>query len=161
MKGKGSFLLMIMVCVLVALVMLPTTLVFVVGMLPTFVSFFVDKTRRRARSISVGAFNLAACSLFFLKLWGAERAMSMALDIISDPVAIIVMYMGAGAGYAIDMAVNMVVASVMYSKVEKRQWTIKKTQKDLVKRWGKEVAGDVPLDRHGFPVEEIYKKSLD
>jgi hypothetical protein len=35
-----------------------------------------------------------------------------------------------------------------------RSGAIKRRQAELIERWGKEVTGEIPTDRHGFPLEE-------
>lgn len=153
MNRRLTALIVISAVICMALVMLPTTILICVGMLPSVVCFFVDKTKNKAQTVSVGAFNLAACMLFLLRVWTSNRGLEVALDIVFDPLAIIVMYMGAAAGYVLDVIVSNAASAVMYKKVEMRQQVIKKTQKELVDRWGDKVMGQIPLDRSGFPVE--------
>jgi uncharacterized SAM-binding protein YcdF (DUF218 family) len=141
MKYKLQKLILIFVCLCAAIILLPVTIIVAVGMLPTLVSFFVDKTRGKAQTISVGAFNFAACFLFLVRLLSAGSLLDEALSIVTDPVAIIVIYMGAGAGYLVDIVVSSVAVGLAYKKIESRQVTIKKIQRDLVERWGKEVSG--------------------
>jgi hypothetical protein len=137
-----------------ALVMLPTTILLAVGMLPSVVCFVADKTKNKAQTIAVAAFNLAACTLFLLRVWTSQQGLGIAMEIVLDPLAIVVMYMGAAGGYAVDIIVSSAASAVMYKKTELRQQSIKKTQKELIERWGEKVTGRLQLDRSGFPVEK-------
>jgi hypothetical protein len=80
-----------------------------------------------------------------------------ALNIATDPQAVIVMYAAAGAGYMIDWSMSSVVAAILYQRGLARQESIKKRQAELVSRWGAEVTGQIPLDHQGFAVEPPEK----
>lgn len=136
----------------VGLVALPTLLIFAVGMIPTLVSFVVDKTRRRAQTVSVGAISFAACMFYVLDLWGAGNDLDGAFTIVSNPMMIVVTFGAAAVGYGIDIVVSGMASHIMYANLKRRQSRIKKSQKDLVERWGREVRGDIPLDAHGVPI---------
>jgi hypothetical protein len=65
---------MILVCsIVMAVVFLPTTILLVVGMLPTLVAALVDRTRERVLGMTVGSMNLAGCTPFVIELWSGEH----------------------------------------------------------------------------------------
>ncbi len=149
--GRNAILLF---GLLSAIMFLPTTLVIVVGMLPTPMVAMVERTGKRlAKAVTVGAMNLAGCSLFVVELWSNGQTFDRALSIITDPTAIIVMYGAASAGYVIDWAMTGLVANVMYERGKKRQKDILLEQEALVERWGREVKGEDVLDEDGFAIE--------
>ncbi|MCB1532950.1 MAG: hypothetical protein KDJ35_08800 [Alphaproteobacteria bacterium] len=135
-------------------VFMPTTVLLIVGMLPTMVAIFVDRTRQKNRAVTVGAINLAGCTPFLLELWSQGHSLEKTLFIVSDPMAIVVMYSAAAVGYMIDWAMTGLISSFLYNRGQKRIETVKKRQKDLVERWGQKVTGSVPLDQYGFPVHD-------
>lgn len=124
-----------------AILALPTTLILCIGALPSIIAFVTDKTRRKARAISITALNLAACSLYLLKLWSHGNDFHYALALISDPFSIVVMYVGAAAGYAIDWFLSGAISQVLYAKAKARQKDIVKRQEVLTKRWGRQITG--------------------
>lgn len=138
---------------LAGLVMMETTLILLVGMLPTLVAFFIDRTTEKTRVLTVGAMNAAGCAPFVLQLWTTQNSMNSALSIITDPRTIIVMYCAAGVGYIVDWAISGLVGSIMVQRGTMRRNHIAKRQADLVERWGPEVTGELPLDRYGFPIQ--------
>lgn len=133
---------------------LSTTLLLLIGMLPTLVSLFIDRTSDKNRPLTVGAMNLAGCAPFVLQLWTTDTSMDNAFGIITDPRTIIVMYCAAGVGYIIDWAVSGLVGSVMVQRGETRRNQIAKRQAELVERWGPEVSGDVAVDHYGFAIHD-------
>lgn len=154
-KKKGTFIMgpFLIMVLLMALLFLPTTLLLFAGMLPSVAAFMVDKHRKKATALSVAALNLVGCSPFLFELWRSGNTVQEALDIVSDPMVIIVMYSAAGVGYVIDWVVSSIAGSFLFQRDELRIKFIESRQKELVERWGHEVKGEVKLDNEGFPLE--------
>ncbi len=138
---------------LAAVLFIPSTILLVVGMLPTVVAALIDR-KGGARAITVGALNLCGCIPFLMDLWTKGHTTGLAVNLITDPLTIIVMYAAAGIGYMIDWALSGIVATILVQRSTARMEAIRKRQADLVARWGKEVTGELPLDSEGFPVDE-------
>lgn len=137
--------------VITAAVFLPSTLLLMIGMIPTPFAVLVDRTRGKSKVITVGAMNLAGCSPFLFELWINEHSFRKSMDIISDPFAIVVMWSAAAVGYILNWAMTGIVSASLFQRGLSRQKYIQKKQKELVERWGPEVTGDMPLDAQGFP----------
>ncbi len=118
MGWRGRILLVGML--LTAVAALPTTVIFFVGMMPTIVSRFTDKSGGLTRVLTVGFMNFAACFPFWYELMQRGHKFDNAIDIISSPIAIIVMYLGAGAGYVIEWVLSSIVAGIMVGRGKKR-----------------------------------------
>ena len=139
-KSQPNKLVIVAALGFFALLVLPTSLLLLIGCLPTFVAFYVDKTPRKSLATSVAAMNLAGASLYLFKLWGGGHGLHLSLSLLSDPMTIVVMYGGAGLGYVIDLIVGGAVTEVMFLKAKKRKDSIDKEQAKLIKRWSKKVA---------------------
>jgi hypothetical protein len=146
--------------VILGAVFMPSAVLLIIGMMPTIAATFADPKRAGTRVVTVGALNLAGCVPFLFKLWSQGHEFDTALNIATDPQAIIVMYAAAGAGYMIDWSMSSVVAAILYQRGLARQESIKKRQAELVLRWGAEVTGQIPLDHQGFAVEPPEKKPI-
>lgn len=154
-KGKSTVLLCAMA--LAAVAVLPTTVIFFIGMIPTIVVRITDKSKDRSRVLTVGFMNFAACFPFWFKLIQGGHKFDVALSLVANPFNIVVMYSGALVGYLIEWSLSGFIAGMMVQRGQKRLEAIKKTQEELVERWGREVSGEIPLDIHGFPVEHKEK----
>lgn len=153
-KKSGWGLQVIMIFGLLAAVLfMPTTILLVVGMLPTVVAALIDR-KGGARAITVGALNLCGCIPFLMDLWTKGHTSALSVSLITDPLTIIVMYAAAGIGYMIDWALSGIVATILVQRSTSRLEAVRKRQADLVARWGKEVTGELPLDAEGFPVDD-------
>ena len=153
-KGNAGIpvrkLVLLGVVLLFALLFLPTTLLLIVGLLPTFVSLFVGG---KMKMMCVGTINLAGASPFLLELWERGHNFENAISLALDPKNIIVMYCAAAAGYIIDWVVTTIVMSYKAQAAKSRMKVIEKNQKKLEERWGKEVTGQYELDQAGFAIE--------
>ncbi|OFW87298.1 MAG: hypothetical protein A3B66_07980 [Alphaproteobacteria bacterium RIFCSPHIGHO2_02_FULL_46_13] len=163
-KGKasknnksGQKKLMLTFMVLTSIALLPTTVIFFIGMMPTIALRLSDRSKQKARVMTVGFMNFASCFPFWFKLMQQGHKFDNAVAIISDPMTITIMYGGALAGYLIEWTISGFVASMMVQKGRKRMESIKKAQEAMIQRWGREVSGDIPVDIHGFPVESREK----
>lgn len=153
--GKGKVLLCAMA--LTAVAILPTTVLFFIGMMPTIAVRLTERSKQRTRVLTVGFMNFAACFPFWFKLVQSGHKFDVALSLIADPFNIVVMYGGALVGYLIEWGLSGVIAGMMVQRGHKRLEAIKKNQEELIERWGREVSGEIPLDIHGFPVEHKEK----
>lgn len=152
-KGTKHRLLLVAM-MLTSVAVLPTTVIFFIGMLPTFVARLTDRSRQRTRVLTIGFMNFAGCFPFWFQLMQGGHKFELAVSLVLDPFNIVIMYGGAVVGYMIEWGLSGVVAGLMVQKGRKRLEEIKEIQKSFVDRWGVEVAGDLPLDRFGFPVEK-------
>lgn len=130
-----------------------STVILLAGMMPTLAANLVDKSRQKSRAISVGMMNLAGCLPFLLELWMSPQPNSLdsALAIIMQPKTVIIIYVIAAAGYAIESAVTGMIATLKQQQAHSRLREIDRQLKDLVERWDHYVDGSVPLDDFGFP----------
>ena len=155
-KGSVNWHLRLVLAMLLitGIVFLPTTVVLLVGMLPTPMALLVDRTRKKVKIISVGCMNFAACTPFIIELWSLDHSFDAALSIISNPTSIIIMYGGAVIGYLIDWSMTGVVSVFLVERGKARMRAIQKEQEELVARWGVEVRADKPLDKEGFYIQD-------
>lgn len=140
---------------LLAIMFAPLAVLLVVGMIPTIVSWIVDRTEGRLQTVSVGAMNFAGCFPFLLEVFKTRSGMDATVNYIADPGTIVVMYFAAAMGYLINWAMTGIVSSLMVQKSKRRLISIEKEQDDLKERWGQEVSGSVPIDEHGFSKEDV------
>lgn len=145
--------LLLAVLAIASVVFLPTTILMAVGILPTVVARMTDRTPERMRVLTVGFMNFAGCFPFWFQLMETGHKIDNSLAILSDPLTVVVMYACALIGYVLEWVSTAIVSGLMVQKGKSRLENIKKYQADLVKKWGTEVSGEIPIDEYGFPVE--------
>lgn len=140
------------------LLLLPTTIFLCVAMLPTIVAVFADRKRDGVKPLTVGAMNMAGSIPFLINLWVNGHTMTNAIDLVLDPLTIVIVYSAAAIGYLIDWAMTGIIVSLMFEKGRGRLKVIEKRKEALVERWGREVTGNIPLDDYGFALNDDHLK---
>jgi hypothetical protein len=125
-----------------ALIVLPTTILFVIGMAPTIVAYIVDRDPGKSAPIIVGGPNFCGCMFFAIDLWKHHHNVMGALKIFSDPMAWLVMYGAAAVGWAFYYAIPPAIAGAEIMRAENRIEALKQAKVALVQEWGPDVAGD-------------------
>jgi hypothetical protein len=142
MKAQSMVLCLILAALAVKL--MPTTLVVVIGMVPTAVAYFVDSSREKSLGPVVLWLNFSGVLPALLKLWQQGHTMSNALDIIMQPIMLAMMLFPAAIGWLLYSFVPYLVVGFVRKKAESRIKSLEKYQQDLVDQWGSEVSGVHP-----------------
>jgi fumarate reductase subunit D len=153
-KKKSYFPLFFTMFAALGIVLLPSAILLLIGMIPSYVAAFVCGKAGRSKALTVASVNLVGCSPILLELWATEHAISNAIHIVTNPTTLLVMYGTAALGYVADWILTNIISGVLYEQAKLRIESIKKRQKDLISRWGDKVKGNQPLDSMGFPLEE-------
>lgn len=119
----------------------PSTLLLCGCMIPTFVAALVDNNPQRTAWITVGCMNFAGTVPAWFTLWENGQRLDKAFELLMQAGTLIVAYGAAGAGWLIYLNVTPFVAGLLAMKGEKRLKDIEKRQKELIRKWGREVTG--------------------
>jgi hypothetical protein len=131
----------------VAVLLLPSTLVLIVAMVPTLVARVVDPAPGRQLTITVGSLNLAGALWFMHDLWSAGQGFSDIVPTLGDMIGWLAALVGAGMGWALYSLMPIASRSIATTKSNLRINRIRKAQADLVEQWGDPVRGGLT-----FPV---------
>jgi len=132
---------LILVFVLASMaVMLSTTALLFVGLLPTFAAFISGRDRERSATLSIGPPNLCGVMPFVILLWHEGHSMQGMLGIISQPFNLVVMYGAAAIGLAIYHLVPAAVVAVSAHQAEAQAKAQEEYLRALREMWGDEVA---------------------
>jgi len=124
-----------------ALVVLPSTLILAVGLVPTAVAALVDHHPERAGTITVGSVNLAGALVVLMELWAGGHSLSLAGHLLAEPINWVIMYGAAGLGAGILNSVPSVFASFAVIRLKAQVAQLRRLQSDLVTEWGESVGG--------------------
>lgn len=141
-KGKAAWsvklsLFMLLVC---ALVFASSTLVFAVCMLPTLAAAVIDKSPQKTLWLTIGAVNLAGTVPAWFRLWDLGGHIDNAITVLSNPGILLIAYAAAAGGWVIHMNVTPLVASLITRRNEGRIKDIEKRQRELIRKWGEDIA---------------------
>ena len=133
---------LLVVCLGIVIVMLPTVSILVVGMIPMLVCYIVDLTPGRYAFRCVATMNFAGVAPFLRMLWTDGNDMTIAIGIITDPFAWLVFYGTAAFGWGLFFSVPGLVSVVRTLNAERRVNTLRARQNALAEEWGTAITGE-------------------
>jgi hypothetical protein len=140
-NSKSYLHLILIGILLVSAVFFSTAVILYIGLIPTFVAFFTDRSKGKGKAVTVGSYNLIGCMPFLIELWSVDDGLNKSLSIILDPMTLVLIYTAAGFGCVIDWVATSLASNVLHRKGVLRQEAIIKRKKHLEKRWGDGVKG--------------------
>lgn len=156
-KSKGPLIGVILAVffAMMGVAVLPTTLILVVGLVPSAVAFFADTSRERTLGMTVLTLNIAGILPLLLKLWHQGHTNQQALDILMNPMMLLFILVPSGCGWLLYQYMPYLVIGIMRRKAESRIKTLEKYQEDLVEQWGPTVTGATDsVTSEALPVPE-------
>jgi len=157
-----KFWIFVFFAFLMSITFFASSILLVVGMLPTLIAVVVVSKNHKNKALTIGAMNFAGCFAYLLEIWQSNNRIGTAFEVLSDPMSVVIMYGAAGIGYIINWGVTNFIRQVMYSTAESKIKSIEKEKKSLEERWGKKVCGEMVLDINGFPMlDDKDKKSQE
>lgn len=134
---KGFFLFMVLG--LAALFMLPITLVMLCGLLPSFSALLTDRSKGRNMLVAIGALNMTGVAHIIIGLIRKGVTLDYAMQILREPSNWLIMWGGAGVGYALFAIIPPIVAQVLAIMADVKAQKLKTNQGEIEKIWGKQV----------------------
>jgi hypothetical protein len=141
-RGLPSWLPLLLAVPFLGLLFLspPTLMVAVFGLLPAIVVWTVDRSVDKAAAYSVGCLNLTGVLPYLLPVWSAGDGIGAAMEILTDAIALAVMYGGAACGWMLFLSLPPAVGAVRKVIAERRIAELKADQERLIKQWSGKVA---------------------
>lgn len=118
----------------------PTSIVIIGCLLPTIVAAIVDRDPQKTMWMTVGACNLAGAVPMCFELWKTGHTVGNAISLLASPAGLAVAYGGAAVGWLIYTYVAAFVATMIVMQKNSRLKDIDKRLKELIKKWGEDVA---------------------
>ncbi|HAU29036.1 MAG TPA: hypothetical protein DCW68_02880 [Rhodospirillaceae bacterium] len=140
MSWRGWLLLVVALASMA--VMWTTTVLLLVGLLPTLVTLISERDHEKSATLAMGPLNLWGVMPFVISLWREGQSVSSMRDIVSDPLNLVMMYGAAGIGWAIYRIIPLVVVTVSMRQAEVNAKAQEEYLKTLKEMWGEDVAGD-------------------
>ncbi len=122
---------------------LPTVVVLVFGMLPTFVAFVVDQQKERYATFCVASMNVCGVFPSLLDLWLTDHSLGAAVTVLTDVFALVIILGAAAFGWVIYSAVPPVISSFLSVVAQRRIVTLRGEQRKLINEWGDGVSAKV------------------
>ncbi|NQV99264.1 MAG: hypothetical protein HQ483_06175 [Rhodospirillales bacterium] len=114
-------------------------LILSLGMLPTLVAYFCDRTEQKFALYCVGGMNFCGVFPFLLKLTD-DHSFTAAMEIMSNVFSLAIIFTAAGFGWLMFLSIPPVVSSFLTVLAEARVKSLKSIQKKIVDEWGASIA---------------------
>jgi len=126
--------------VVMVIMSLPTVMVILFGLLPSFVAFIIDRTPKKNATFCVGGINLCGVLPYIIDLWTGDNSMDGAIRILTDVFSLVVMYGAAAFGWMIYQSLPPIVATFITVLAQSRVSSLRSVQRKLIEEWGDDVA---------------------
>lgn len=130
---------------LVMIVSFGSVMLLFIGMLPTLVAFLVDRTPKKYSTFCIGGLNFSGVFPSLLDLWTGPNSIGAAIDYMTDPFRLIIMYGAAGFGWLVFAMLPPVIGAILAVNAQRRVAHLRGTQRELIAEWGPEIAAQVAV----------------
>ncbi|MDB5477527.1 MAG: hypothetical protein JWM96_22 [Alphaproteobacteria bacterium] len=138
-SNRMGSVVLALIFALMAVKLLPTTLVIMIGLIPTAAAYIADTSKARDLGATVLAMNVAGMFPALLKLWHGPHTSPRALEIMTQPLMLLMVLIPAGFGWLLFYFVPYLISGLMRRKAEARIKSLEEYQEELVTKWGSEV----------------------
>jgi hypothetical protein len=126
----------LLLAIVSALIMLPTTIVVTFGLAPSFAALVVDDGRPRYLFRTVLGMNTAALLPYVEQLWTGGNDLGAAFSIVGNLYAWLAIYGAAAGGWLAYLCAPALVSEWRKLAAERRIAKLKARQATLVEEWG-------------------------
>lgn len=139
-KGSWKFTTFLVIGSLSMIVLTQMTYVlFVIGMLPSFVAFYVDRSPSHSLFHTVMPCNLAGVLPFVVELIAQGNDSGTMRMMLSDFTVLLIMYASAGLGWVLVLTAPHAAMLIIDGLNGRQISQLRKTQTSLTREWGDEV----------------------
>ncbi len=147
--GMVGWLAALVVLALLAALAPATTLIIVIGILPTFATALGDNNGDRRATLAVGVPNIAGILPVLLQLWQGHggHGIDAAFAILLEPINWLLLYGGAGFGTIVYNLLPRAISQFAVSRAEGGIEARRGYQRSLERSWGPTVRTDKKVDK--------------
>lgn len=132
----------------------PTVMLVFFGLLPTIVAGIIDRTEGKHATYCVFGMNFSGIFPFLADVWFNNHSIDAAIDIMTDPFDLMVIYGAAGFGWMLYVAVPPVITTFLSVMAQRRVTVLREIQSKLIEEWGEAVATALETAEAGETVPE-------
>ena len=140
-SASSTKAIIILIIVGLLIFTLPTVLVLITGMVPSFIAYATDRRREKYKTLSVGCMNLLGVLPLLTMLWTKDHSFDMAFSLFVDPFNWLFVLGAAATGWTIFLIAPSVVAMFLSARIELSVDRLKRRQNKLIEEWGDGVSG--------------------
>jgi len=155
--SKSAKITLAISCLPLVVLMFPTFIVLVAGMLPTMVAAFVERNREKHLAFTVGLMNLCGTLPGVISVWEQGQNEQAAFNVLHDVFTWFAAYAAAAVGWGVYLSMTYVMSSYYTISGKAKIQTLRQAQRKLVDEWGDEVANGVEAGLEELTLEEAQE----
>lgn len=140
-SASSTKVIVILVVVGLLIFTLPTVMVLLAGMVPTFIAYATDRRREKYKTLSVGCLNFLGVFPSLVTLWTKDHSFDTGFSLLTDPFSLLMILGATSIGWTIFLMAPTVVSMFLSMRIELSVDRLKKRQATLIGEWGVGVSG--------------------
>ena len=137
-------LLIWVVAPLCCIMFFETLVLFSGGMIPTFVAYMVDPSKKKQITKTVGYANITGCFIVALDMWTYNNTLDQALYLLGIPSNWLIMFGTASVGWIVYFIMRPLVGTYLSITFDVRRKRLQESEDGLIEEWGDEVKKHAP-----------------
>ena len=146
-KQVSRFITFLLCLIPLALVFRPTAAIIIVGLIPSYVAFMVDRDPKKYTATAVAALNMVGILPVLIKLWTSGHSLSAVGELLSSPFNWAMMFSGAAVGWVLMSVIPALMVAIMMGQDKIKLSQIKARQKQMLEEWGPELNQSSPAPK--------------
>lgn len=162
-RRTGGLWLMLLLGLPVAIIIMPTSMLVIAGMVPTFVAGIIDRDPEKSAALTVGAMNLCGVAPYIVELWQRGHTIAISLQMLATPSTWVVMFGAAAFGWLLYFFIPQIVTGIITVRAQSKIRDLEERRSLLVAEWGTDIMARPTLDQAEpqgmFPAEAEEEKT--
>ncbi len=146
-RGKAKTVFVLLLVCAATPFMLPTLVLLLAGLVPTYVAFATDDDPQKSGATSVCAMNMAGIAPYIIDLWMKGQTLGNAFAVLGEAKSWLVILGAAAIGQLIVYTIPSFIAIFTLNNADLRLQTLRKNLDVLKDSWGADVATTKPIDK--------------
>ncbi len=118
----------------------PTVMLVFFGLLPSIVAWIIDRSEGKYATFCVVGMNFSGIFPFLTDIWFGDHSIDAAIEIMTNPFDLMIIYGAAAFGWMLYMAVPPVITTFLTVLAQRRVTALRENQSNIIEEWGEAVA---------------------
>ena len=139
-QSLRRFIWFILMLVTMLILSAPTVMLLFFGLLPSVVAGVIDRVEGKYATYCVFGMNFSGVFPFLTDIWFGEHSIDSAVEILTNPLDLMIIYGAAAFGWMLYVAVPPVITTFLSVMSQRRVTALRENQGKIIEEWGEAVA---------------------
>ncbi len=138
-QALRRFIWFILMLVTMTILSAPTVMLLFFGLLPSIVAGIIDRSEGKYATYCVVGMNFSGIFPFLTDIWFGDHSIDAAVEIMTNPFDLMIIYGAAAFGWMLYMAVPPVITTFLSVMAQRRVTVLRENQSKIIEEWGEAV----------------------